>query len=347
MATPRTETTELAVGFGLLGVHPLHTEHGPLSTKFEGTLTATKFSELQDTLRNDKRLKTKFDRLFDLGRRLKTKRPDLFPAVANVRWLGPVKQSRAVAASQDLMVGTTSISVKAESKVVFNLSPYNLFVSLPQGRVPAFRAPHWFLTQAPATYQRLFDVVSDATDQTSITEFERRANRSQRRALRAECDGLSGPEQTLFLRRYLEMCHETARVSAKKFREGLSATLKTVHASGVRDEILRTFFRLDSSQYVVCGLDRGQLFAFLIPSITEWKRGAELREVVAEPDLEAGQSQVLFYVDVRMKTGGERVRVPFHAEIRWSHGRFSGRPEAKLYRDFDDWAKVPGIERLL
>lgn len=214
MATPRTETTELAVAFGLLDITPLQTEYGPIGSRFESTLTASKFEELRDTLRSDTRLRNKFDRLFRLGRHLKQTRPDLFPAAANVRWLGPVKQSRTVAASQDLMVGTTSISVKAESRVVFNLSPHNLFVSLPQGRVFAFRAPHWFLTQAPTAYQRLFDVVSNATGYTSVQEFERVATRPQRRALREHCDGLSGPQQELFLQRYKEMCHETARASA-------------------------------------------------------------------------------------------------------------------------------------
>src|SRR5690606_15126537 len=172
-------------------------------------------------------LKSKFDRLFGLGHRLMETRPDLFPAAANVRWLGPVKQSRAVAASQDLVVGTTSISVKAESKVIYNLSPYNLFVSLPQGRVSAFRTPHWFLTRAPVSYQRLFDVVSNVTEYTTVEEFELDATPQKRKALRNHCAGLSGSSEELFLQRYKEMCHETARASAQEFREGLSATLET------------------------------------------------------------------------------------------------------------------------
>jgi len=120
-----------------------------------------------------------------------------------------------------------------------------------------------------------------------------------------------------------------------------------LHAAAVLDELLRRFLRLDSSHYVLCGLDRGVPFAYLIPSITDWKRHAELAEVSVEPDLEAQQSKVRFNLSLRVRRGDGRVQVPFHAEIRWSHGRFCGNPEAKLYRDFNDWSVVPGIVRIL
>ena len=43
MADERTETTELAVAFGLLNIHPSETDYRSISTRFEGTLTGEKF----------------------------------------------------------------------------------------------------------------------------------------------------------------------------------------------------------------------------------------------------------------------------------------------------------------
>jgi len=347
VADERTETTELAVAFGLINLHPLETDYRSIGSRFEGTLTEAKFEELKATLRGNAELQSMFDQLFQLGVRLKRARPDLFPDSANVRWVGPIQQSRSVTVSQDLVCGTTSISVKAESRVVFNLSPYNLFVSLPQGRVFGRGGPNWFLRQAPEAYQYLFDVVSQGTAYTSVEEFERSATKAERKALEAYCAGLAGEDQERFAERYTVLCRETARASAEEFRRELTASLQSIHAAAVMDELLRHFFRLDSSHYVLCGLDRRLEFAYLIPSITDWKRHAELVDVTAEADLNARQSKVLFNVIVRVRKGGRRVHVPFHAEIRWSHGRFSGNPEAKLYRDFDDWSMVPGIVRIV
>lgn len=347
MADERTETTELAVAFGLLNIHPSETDYRSISTRFEGTLTGEKFQNLKNTLRDSTVLRNMFDKLFELGVCLKRARPDLFPDSANVRWVGPVQQSRSVTVSQDLVYGTTSISVKAESRVVFNLSPYNLFVSLPQGRVFARGGPNWFLRQAPEAYQRLFEVVSAATVYASVEEFERLATQTERKALQRYCAQLSKEDQERFKERYYVLCHETAKASAEEFRRELSASLESLHAAAVLDELLRRFLRLDSSHYVLCGLDRGVPFAYLIPSITDWKRHAELAEVSVEPDLEAQQSKVRFNLSLRVRRGDGRVQVPFHAEIRWSHGRFCGNPEAKLYRDFNDWSVVPGIVRIL
>jgi len=100
VADERTETTELAVAFGLLNIHPSETDYRSISTRFEGTLTGEKFQNLKNTLRDSTVLRNMFDKLFELGVCLKRARPDLFPDSANVRWVGPVQQSRSVTVSQ-------------------------------------------------------------------------------------------------------------------------------------------------------------------------------------------------------------------------------------------------------
>ncbi len=45
------------------------------------------------------------------------------------------------------------------------------------------------------------------------------------------------------------------------------------------------------------------------------------------------------------RTTGDTAEIVGHVEIRWSHGRFVGSPEAKVYVDIP-LAKVPGYYRL-
>jgi hypothetical protein len=44
--------------------------------------------------------------------------------------------------------------------------------------------------------------------------------------------------------------------------------------------------------------------------------------------------------------GGDDVEVLGHVEVRWSHGRFGGPPEAKVYLDTPH-SKVPGYVPLV
>ena len=46
----------------------------------------------------------------------------------------------------------------------------------------------------------------------------------------------------------------------------------------------------------------------------------------------AGQPTVRWRADLADRLGGTRV-VEGHVEVRWSHGKFAGVPEAKIYLD--------------
>ena len=57
-------------------------------------------------------------------------------------------------------------------------------------------------------------------------------------------------------------------------------------------------------------------------------------------DLARKQSVVNIVVSYRNKKDKAlEYENKFHVEIRWSHGRFCGSPEAKLYKDFK-WHEV-------
>jgi hypothetical protein len=46
---------------------------------------------------------------------------------------------------------------------------------------------------------------------------------------------------------------------------------------------------------------------------------------------------------VTVNDGHSKHRIPYHAEIRWSHDHFPGSPESKLYREFS-WRVLPFLQ---
>jgi eukaryotic-like serine/threonine-protein kinase len=55
---------------------------------------------------------------------------------------------------------------------------------------------------------------------------------------------------------------------------------------------------------------------------------------------------VMFHIILENKQTRESFELDFHDEIRWSHKRFSGSPEAKLYKDFY-WSDVPFFRQII
>ena len=80
--------------------------------------------------------------------------------------------------------------------------------------------------------------------------------------------------------------------------------------------------------------------------MTEWKRNWKISSLTASPDLARGQSVVDIRMAVEEKTTKINHNMDFHVEIRWSHGKFCGNPEAKLYKEFS-WSSVPFFRNIL
>jgi hypothetical protein len=344
VASIKTEATELAVAFGLLGVDPTVAEFSEVAARFEGTLTQEKFDIFKRACTG--RYRDLCRLLYCVAQDTKEHCPGLLPEGANVRWLGPLQQSRSVTTPQDLVMSATAISVKVNSWVVFNLSPYNLFVSVPSGLVSATRTENWYSTMAPEAYQELFELVRAGTNFATIVDFDRDGRGPDRKRLQNYIRGLGEMQTDEFNQKYIELCTQVSLESADVFNQNLERTLETVHGSALQDELLRYFLRLDAMPYLLIGLERNRPFSILVPSITEWKRGHQFERLVAEADTDAGQSVVRFNLVVYKRRPRGRVELPFHAEIRWSHGKFCGNPEGKLYRDFR-WEEAPGLTTII
>lgn len=347
MARQKTEATELALAFGLAGVDPTAISFQEASQAVL-SLTASGFQATRALIAPTSPLARDLEALVQLGKRLASAHPDLFPRAGKVLWIGGVKQSGTVTLPIDIRHGSTHVSVKYNSRVVYNRSPENLFIHLPSGTLDVASSANWYAQKAPDAYQELFLAATGEqgfAGYTDVFAFDRNATRAQRRCLQALIASSSAETRRRFESAYLNLCSVVSRASAEAFRTSWRGVARARRPL-VADAIIRNFLRLDAVPYVLAGIDQGQPFAIEFPDITAWRTRWRLEDVDVFPDPRAGQPVVRFELYIVRRSTRGVVRLPFHAEVRWSHGKFCGNPEAKLYRDVA-WHEIPGIRRLV
>ena len=96
------------------------------------------------------------------------------------------------------------------------------------------------------------------------------------------------------------------------------------------------YFRLDSNHYTLCGTENSLSFAVEVQDLKNWEDGFELLGVKASA-LTRGQPEVLLTFDFFDKKTSNKFSRKIRSEVRWSHGKFCGNPEAKLYKH-DSWS---------
>lgn len=342
MPTAKTEATELAVGFGILDLDPLdHLSKDEIGRFFDGTLPEDKYNRFLEEYSSNTDF---YSRFYEVGRHLRSQHHPVSHS-STVQWTGPQQQAATATFSKDLLVGDIPISVKADSNVVANLSPYNLFISLPSGSAPASHEENWYQKTTHRGFQELYSFVRDSDTSLSylaaeVSAFEQQATKEDRNRVQAVIKNYSNSESRKFKTNYLQMCHEVANISANIFNENMKNSLESSSRTAILEHLSRWFFRINAIRYIICGIDHGEDFSVLIPDITSWKNDWTIRVIKAVPDLSRGQSVVDFALELTKKGSGQTHTALFHSEIRWSHGRFCGNPEGKLYKDFP-WETLP------
>jgi len=179
MPTAKTEATELAVGFGILDLDPLdHLSEDEIDRFFDGTLPEEKYKRFLEEYSSNLDF---YSRFYEVGRHLESHHHPVSRS-STVQWTGPQQQAATASFSKDLLVGGIPISVKADSDVVANLSPYNLFISLPLGIVPASQEENWYQKIDPRDFQELYSFVRDSDRSLNylpaeVIAFEEQATR--------------------------------------------------------------------------------------------------------------------------------------------------------------------------
>jgi hypothetical protein len=125
---------------------------------------------------------------------------------------------------------------------------------------------------------------------------------------------------------YHELSTEVAQASAARWHAALSA------GSSSGEAMLWRLLRMGSAPYFVLGSSESQSLRLRIATPWDWKQLFVLVRFEVFPQ-QGGQPRVGWLATVRERSSDRLHEISGHVEVRWSHGRFGGLPEAKCYLD--------------
>jgi hypothetical protein len=147
---------------------------------------------------------------------------------------------------------------------------------------------------------------------------------SSHRAALGECLKAGWPGEAKSA--YEDLSQQVAQASASRWRDALSAT------AGAGSFMLWRLLRMGSAPYFVLGSSATRSLRLRIATPWDWRQFFSLVRFEITPQ-EGGQPRVGWSAEVLERSSGLHQRISGHVEIRWSHGRFGGAPEAKGYID--------------
>ena len=233
-----------------------------------------------------------------------------------VEWKGPEKQVEQDPVPADLRIDNVFlVSVKTRSSVLWNRSPAQVFLRQSQ-------ATHWYSETAPAQYQALYDAARSLDAELSALPRDvTQLARPDGARLAAHLGSREWPAPLGEL--YRDMAHQSARRSAELWNETLPTTAQ-------RERAAWWLLRLGPAPYFLLGDSAAAPLRIRIETPWDWRQRFEFLGLEIEPALDSGQPQVNWTLRVRDRLTGETLDTAGYVEIRWSHGRFRGHPEAKV-----------------
>lgn len=324
MPTLRTEITEIVTGLALLGYrdlqhalevrpgHILNVEPEHFDRLAEARATGTHTAEFAIAWENG----TVFARS---TQGLRGRPP------WTVEWKGPHKPPGYEQIPADLRVDHVYlISCKYGSTILHNASPFHLFDRrLADRRVE--RGVDWFAEVAPEALQELYAAFVAELDLGAAVPSHVHAVESQHRQILRKASP-RGPWPGAAAAAYHDFTVAVAQSSAQRWRAELSTTAR-------REAMAWRLLRLEAAPYFVLGATHGDHpLRYRVGTPWDFRDQFALAAFDVWPD-PAGQPLVRWRCEVDERSGGRHRLVEGHVEIRWSHGRFSGAPEAKIHLD--------------
>ena len=329
MPSVLTTVTELVTGLGMLGDPTVDRalERRPPEMVSVAPATWDELAALRTGGHHDRQFESAFANgaaFLAAAEALRGRRP------AVVEWKGSQRAPGDEVAPIDLRVDHVYlVSCKYRSKILFNASPAHLFDELLAGR-HGRRSGDWYAGTDAAAYQALYDVVRAAVDPVALPgRVDDLCMDDRRQLARALTNGWPDGGAAA----YGELTRAVSAGSAARW----SAALRSGEAG---EAMLWRLLRMGSAPYFVLGSTPTASLRLRIATPWDWRQQFRLVtfQVTAQ---EGGQPRVGWRAEVRDQRTGATVPVHGHVEVRWSHGRFGGLPEAKVYLDSPHDA-VPG-----
>jgi hypothetical protein len=250
-----------------------------------------------------------------------------------VEWCGPRKIGGQHAIPADLRVDDVYlISCKYNSKHLSNSGPSKLFENRLR-ETP--RSGSWYEEVALAEYRAYFSAVRDhfglhslSRDVVSLTDRDR--------AVLAEAD-LPQALPDALADVQAAFCSAVSIESAARWSKSLTAKKQ-------RGDFAMTMLRIPQAVYFLLGQRGKTAQRFKVLSRWDWTTRYEVRQFEILPST-AMQPTVQWRIDVLDRETSTERSAEGHVEIRWSHGRFNGVPEAKVVLD-SELHETPGYVSL-
>lgn len=328
MPSLRTEATEIVTGLGMLGLDSPEAAVAAEPAEMRN-VAAPVWARLAGAVA-DRRLRQEVAAAWANGEAflraeegLRGRRPLV------VEWKGPTRAPGDEVVPADLRVDHVYlVSCKYLSQILHNASPSQLFERLLRGG-PRATAHDWYGEVATEAYQSLYAAVRDGLpSDLGLPPHAADLTPVHRSILRAACAETAWPRDA-----YRQFCSAVGAASAARWRLALASKRE-------QEAMLWRLLRIGSAPYFVLGSAAGSTLRLRIATPWDWRQAYELRRFDVWGD-DAGQPVVRWAAQVRERDGGAVHEVAGHVEVRWSHGRFGGPPEAKVYLDTPHH-RVPG-----
>ena len=329
MAAIRTEITEIVTGLAMLGFRDL--DEALLVRPMSVVNLTTEHYERLDAARRAGSHTREFETAWENGRIFARADDGLRGRPPwTVEWKGPHKPPGYEQVPADLRVDHVYlVSCKYGSSILHNVSPSHLFDrSLAERRVE--RGSDWFLTTAPEPYQRVYEACIAETGVFGLPGSVADLEKADRQVLKAALPK-RGRLPDASQRAYEDFSMAVATASAQRWQASLSTARQ-------REAMVWRLLRLQAAPYFVLGATTsGDPLRYRVGTPWDFRSRFELRSFEAWPEA-AGQPMVRWRAEVAERALSEAaLPVPMaiegHVEIRWTHGRFSGAPEAKVHLD--------------
>jgi hypothetical protein len=221
------------------------------------------------------------------------------------------------------------VSCKYASRILINASPAHLFQRLLRGG-HGVRGTDWFGEVAPDEYQALYDIVRRDLHLTGLPASVSDLGPAERRELKS---ALSQWPSADALDAYGVVAERAAVESALLWQNALASPTAS-------EAMLWRLLRMGAAPYFVLGSGSQGTLRLRIATPWDWRQHYRLIRLDVTPQ-PGGQCRVEWRARVEDRHSAEPIDVAGHVEVRWSHGRFSSPPEAKVYLDTPH-GQVPG-----
>ncbi|MFZ0664571.1 MAG: hypothetical protein WAM97_02375 [Acidimicrobiales bacterium] len=319
MPDDRTFVTELATALGMLGYADI--EEAVLARPPELRITTGDWGRLEDLVKCENfRAEASFAfengcAFLDSPEALRGRVPLL------IEWTGGRRPPGDEVAPIDLRVDHVFlVSCKYLSANIANPSPARLFDGL-LSTSGDWRRGDWYLEVAPDEFRDLYGACRKSAGLDHLPDDPVLLQPDERKLLRRSLPARSFPEEAQGY--YRRLCHTVSTVSAKRWADA-------VEAFGKPEQVLWRLLRIGSAPYYLLGADaRGQL-RLRIASPWDWRQNFKFLALEITPGT-SGQPQVDWIASYETKTDRTVSTVRGRVEVRWSHGKFTHPPEAKIY----------------